>query len=165
MERPGSVGARASDGTRTTGRVEVPNARPTASASPQCEREDEGVAELVIHGDRLRVVLSRWEKIGALSGDLSFPVGAISSVQRVGDVRSQRRGIRLPGTDVPGRLALGRWRSRVGIDFVAATRHEAGYVIVLDGERFDRLLVSSVHVTELDALAEGGRAGSPDRSG
>jgi hypothetical protein len=110
------------------------------------------MAVLRVVDDELRIELSRWEKIGALSGDLVFPLTSIVSVERVDTARSSIRGMRAPGTGLPGRLALGRWRGRGSVDFVAAYRDDPGYVVDLTGEPVNRLIISSPRVDELDAL-------------
>lgn len=111
------------------------------------------MAELTVVDDQLHVELSTWEKVGALQrSDLTFPMSSISSVARVDDAREPIRGIRAPSTGWPGRIALGSWRTRRTVDLVAVYRNDAGYLIELDGERFDRLIVSSPRVPQLEAL-------------
>lgn len=110
------------------------------------------MAELRITGNELHVQLSRWERVGALSGDVTVPISSITDVEHVDSARSAIRGLRAPGTGLPGVVALGHWRGRGRHDFVAAYRNEPGYVVRLDGQRFDRLIVSSPPVPSLDAL-------------
>jgi len=107
----------------------------------------------MIGDSELSIILSRWEKVGALrTSNVTVPLSAISSVQRLGNARDGIRGIRAPGTGLPGVIALGTWRTRKAKDFVAATRDEPGYLIELDGQDFSRLVVSSAPVEELEAL-------------
>ncbi len=111
------------------------------------------MATLVVEDGQLTIVLSTWEKIGALiRSDVSVPFDSIVSAQRLDDARDGIRGLRAPGTGVPGRLALGTWRTAKTTDFVAVSRSDAGYLIELSGQRFDRLVVSSPPIPELDAL-------------
>ncbi|NNF56503.1 MAG: hypothetical protein HKN03_18910 [Acidimicrobiales bacterium] len=111
------------------------------------------MAELSVENGRLTVKLSRWEKVGALRRtDLSVPLTSVASVKRLENARDGIRGIRAPGTGLPGWIALGSWRTWRTVDFVAVTRNEAGYVIELRDEPINRLVVSSARISELDAL-------------
>ncbi len=56
--------------------------------------------------------------------------------------RAAVRGLRAPGTGVPGRVALGTWRRWHGKDFVAAYRHDPGVVIDLVDQPYDRVVIS-----------------------
>lgn len=111
------------------------------------------MADVRMTEDELRIELSRWERIGALSGDVIVPTTAIVDVERVAPARSAIRGMRAPGTGWPGRIALGHWRKRGVHDFVAAYRDDPGYVISLRDHDFDRVVVSTPPIPALDALA------------
>lgn len=114
---------------------------------------DCGMAQLRVIDDHLTVSLSRWERVGALRrSDVTVPLSAVVSVDRLDNARDAIRGIRSPGTGLPGVIALGTWRTRRTVDFVAVTRNEPGYAIGLDGQRFDRLVISSPPIPELDGL-------------
>ncbi len=111
------------------------------------------MASLVIENDRLIVKLSAWEKLGALrKDDVSVALSNIVSVERVDDARDGIRGLRSPGTGVPGVVALGTWRTRHTVDFVATSRKASGYLVELQDERFDRLVIASEPLPELDHL-------------
>ena len=111
------------------------------------------MAELSVESGTLNVKLSGWEKIGALRRtDVSVPMTSVASVKRLENARDGIRGMRAPGTGWPGRIALGSWRTWRTVDFVAVTRNEAGYLIELRDEPFNRLVVSSAPIPELDAL-------------
>lgn len=47
------------------------------------------------------------------------PLTAVRSVRAAGRAYSELRGIRAPGTGLPGAIALGTWRYRGGPDLVA----------------------------------------------
>lgn len=109
------------------------------------------MAELDMKADGLYVRLSLREKLGALGGDRFVPRGSIESVQYLDNARTAIRGLRLPGTGLPGVIALGTWRTRSTADLVAVYRNNPGYAIDLrDG---NRIVVSHEPVVELDALA------------
>lgn len=111
------------------------------------------MAELSVDSGHLNLRLSGWEKVGSLRrSDVSVPMTSVAAVKRLGNARHGIRGMRAPGTGWPGRIALGSWRTRRTVDFVAVTRNEPGYLIELEGERFNRLVVSSSPIAELDAL-------------
>ena len=111
------------------------------------------MAELSVDAEQLHLTLSGWEKAGAVRrDDLSFAMASVVSVQRLDNARDGIRGLRAPGTGWPGRIALGSWRTRQTVDFVAVYRNEPGYLIELDGQRFARLVVSSPPIPELEAL-------------
>lgn len=109
------------------------------------------MAELSVQGSELIVSLSGKEKLGALQkGDLSFPTSSIIDIARVDNGRHSVVGIRSPGTGVPGKIALGTWRTKRGKDFVATYNNDPAYLITLMGESFDRLIISSPEVDELE---------------
>jgi hypothetical protein len=101
------------------------------------------MVQLLIDGDDLTVRLGPWERLGALRrADVRVPLAAVVSARSVDSAYAEVRGIRAPGTGVPGRLLLGTWRRRRAKDFVAVSGKGPGVVIDLDGEGFSRLVVS-----------------------
>jgi hypothetical protein len=107
------------------------------------------VAELLIEGAELRVRLSTLEKLGAVRGDISIPLATISGV-RVSDTPwSELRGIRAPGTGIPGVISLCTRRGKGICDF-AAVYGRAGPAVVIetDGGQFGRLVISSKDAAE-----------------
>jgi hypothetical protein len=103
------------------------------------------VARLVVEGDELLLHLSRWERIGAVSGDLRFPRSAVTAVTTTSPAFAAVHGIRIMGTGIPGKVALGLRRVSGGNrEFVAVYGRDAGSVLVdLAGQRFTRLVVSA----------------------
>jgi len=99
------------------------------------------MAELVIEEDRLVVRLSTWEAIGALRKSPKYPLAAVTGAEWVDRPMDHVRGLRFPGTAVPGIVALGSWVGRHGRDFVAAYRRP-GVVISLEGQPDRRLILS-----------------------
>lgn len=109
------------------------------------------MAELEMKADGLYVRLSLKEKLGALGGDRFVPRSSIETVRYLDNARNAVRGLRFPGTGLPGVIALGSWRTRSTNDFVAVYRNNPGYAIDLtDG---NRIVVSHEPVAELDTLA------------
>jgi hypothetical protein len=62
-----------------------------------------GMANLVITDQALTVQMSLAEKAEALHRDLAVPRSAVTGVRIVGDGLAEVHGLRLPGTDIPGR--------------------------------------------------------------
>ncbi len=107
------------------------------------------MAELLVEGEELRVRLSALEKLGALRGDISIPLATVSEV-RVSDAPwSELRGIRAPGTGIPGVISLCTRRGKGICDFAAVYgRGGQAVVIETDGGQFGRLVISSKDATE-----------------
>lgn len=108
------------------------------------------MADLRIDGDELVLELSPLEKAGAIHGNVRVPRASVRSVQPVDDAMGAVRGLRAPGTGLPGFIALGTWRRKGGKDFVAAYRHRPGVVVELEGAPYRRLIVSTA---DADAVA------------
>lgn len=108
------------------------------------------MATLIPESGNLVLRLARWEKLGSFHGDLTFPITAVQDVDVSQQPFREIRGLRAPGTGVPGRVALGTWRYRGGKDFVAVYRGQPAVVVRLRDAPFRRLVVSS---DDADALA------------
>ena len=78
------------------------------------------MAELLIEDGALHVRLSALEKLGALRGDIMIPLRSVTAV-RVSDNpwSEELRGIRAPGTGLPGVISLGTRRGKGILDFAA----------------------------------------------
>ncbi|MDX6705248.1 MAG: hypothetical protein QOI48_1094 [Solirubrobacteraceae bacterium] len=109
-----------------------------------------GMATLTPDDDSLLLRLSTLEKLGALHGDVRVALSAVQAIDAVQNPFRELRGIRAPGTGLPGQIALGTWRYRGGKDFVAIYRGKPGLIVRLRGAPFQRLLVSA---DEPDAVA------------
>lgn len=110
------------------------------------------VAEIVIENNNLVVKLTTGEKFMALRlNDVVVPLDQITAVRAVGSVRSELRGLRVPGFEVFGRK-VGTWRTTKAQDFVYTANYNEGTVIELTGHKFDRI-VTTLAVPA--ALAEG----------
>jgi hypothetical protein len=103
------------------------------------------MAEIQVEGGQVSIHLSVPEKIGALHGDLHFPVSAVRAVRVVDKPFSEVEGIRSPGTGVPGLIALGTYRAHGSRHFVAVYRGERGVVIDIDAEttKYRRVILSA----------------------
>ncbi len=124
------------------------------------------MARVEVHADRVVIRLTNAEKVSALRRrDLTLDRAAITSAIITDDPWVWLRGVRSPGTHVPGTLAAGVWRSFAGRDFVLARKGRDAVVIDLDvppaaeedrgwvGEfdPFTRVILSTTHAAELVA--------------
>jgi hypothetical protein len=100
------------------------------------------VATLVIDGDALVVRLSAFEKLGALRGDVRTPLSAIRAIRVTEDPWPELRGVRAPGTGIPGVISLCTLRGEGFRDFAAVYRHRPAVVVEADDAHFNRLIVS-----------------------
>jgi len=100
------------------------------------------MAKVGVEGDTLVVHLGPLEKLGALRGDVRVARTAVRGVRAVLDPWPELRGIRAPGTGIPGVIALGTRRGAGIRDFAAVYRHRPAVVVELEGAQFDRLVVT-----------------------
>jgi len=117
------------------------------------------VAKLQVEGDELVVTMHTSEELGALHGSIRVPLAAVRSVRAVDDPWTELRGIRAPGTGIPGVIALGTLRGSFGKDFAAVYHHRPGVVVELQGAEYSRLVVTAddaVEVAARIAAADGG---------
>jgi hypothetical protein len=100
------------------------------------------MASLAVDGDDLVVRLRPLEKLGAFHGDVRVPRSAIRSVRAVEKGWPELRGMRAPGTGVPGVISLGSRRGTGIHDFVAVYGSRSAVVVDLEGADFDRLVIA-----------------------
>jgi hypothetical protein len=108
------------------------------------------VARISIVGSDLVVHLSALEKLGAVHGDVRIALSSISSCRVSHEPWTEVRGIRAPGTGIPGVIALGARRGGVH-DFTAVYRKVPAVVVELTGAKFDRLVISQEDADEAAA--------------
>src|ERR1700752_5508104 len=112
-----------------------------------------------VDANDLVVRLSVGEKIGALRGNIRVPLASVRAV-RVSDTPwSELRGIRAPGTGLPGVISLCTRRGHGFRDFAAVYGRRPALVVEMTGVSFDRLVVSSA-----DAAEAAARAADPTRA-
>jgi len=108
------------------------------------------MAELQIEDSELVLHLSSVEKMEGLHGDVRLSLSSVTAARSVDDVWQELRGMRAPGTGVPGTLAVGTWRGGFGKDFAVVHGHGPGVVVEVAGEEYARLLVS---MADADVIA------------
>jgi hypothetical protein len=113
------------------------------------------MATLAVDGNDLVVRLSALEKIGALRGNIRVPLAAVRAV-RVSDTPwSELRGIRAPGTGLPGVISLCTRRGPGIHDFAAVYGRCPALVVEMTGASFDRFVVSCADAAEAAARLAG----------
>lgn len=101
--------------------------------------ESDVMATLAVNRNDLVVRLSALEKIGALRGNIRVPLASVRAV-RVSDTPwSELRGIRAPGTGLPGVISLCTRRGPGVHDFAAVYGRRPAIVVEMTGASFDRL--------------------------
>jgi hypothetical protein len=101
------------------------------------------VADLSADGDELVLHMGALEKAEAVHGDIRVPLSAVTAVRVVDDPWSELRGIRAPGTGIPGVIAVGTRRGNFGKDFAAVHGKGPAVVVELEGADYERLIVSA----------------------
>jgi hypothetical protein len=103
------------------------------------------MATFVIEGETLRLHLSAWERAAAFHGDITVPLRAVTGVQVDENPWDSLRGVRAPGTGIPGVIAYGTRRYRAGRDFAAVLARRPAVRVDLDPalSPFERITVSA----------------------
>ncbi len=101
------------------------------------------MAKLLIEGETLRLSLKGWEQLGALHADIRVPLRHVVHAEVVANPWRFLRGIRAPGTALPGLVMLGTARIRGKKDFCTIYRGKPAVIVQLHDEAFDRFIVSS----------------------
>ena len=108
------------------------------------------MARLLLHPDRLEVILSTAEKTLALRREnVIIPRSSIRSATLTDDPWIWVRGIRAPGTAVPLTLAVGQWKFHGGKDFLVLKGTKPSVVIDVADEEFSRVIITTKHGMEL----------------
>lgn len=99
--------------------------------------------QLRTDGPDIVIHLSALEKLGAFSGDIRVPLASVVDAVVEPDPWSSLRGIRAPGTGIPGVIACGTRVYRGGRDFALVRgRRPALRIDLAPPSRYARLLVT-----------------------
>jgi hypothetical protein len=109
------------------------------------------MANLRIDDDNVTVELSTAEKVEAVHGDVIVPRRSIVSVRVVDDAMAEVRGLRAPGTGLPGVIMVGTWRDLKRTTFAVCHGRGPGVVLELVDGPFDRIVITAENPD--DALA------------
>jgi len=116
------------------------------------------MAELALHDGTVTLHLTRLEHVEGFRGDLSAPLSSVTAARAVTDPWSELRGIRAPGTGVPGVVAVGTRRGSFGKDFAAVHGKVPGVVVEFADQEFARWVLT-VDDAEAVAASVAGAAG------
>ena len=101
------------------------------------------MADLHVEDGELVLHLGTMEKAEGFRGDIRVPLSAVTAVRVVDDPWPELRGIRAPGTGVPGVIAVGTRRGGFGKDFASVHGKGPAVVVDLNGTEFGRLVVTA----------------------
>ena len=101
------------------------------------------VATLLVEGSDLVVRMSELEKFEAVHADVHVPLSTVRVVRVVEDAWPELRGIRAPGTGIPGVIAVGTRRGSFGKDFAVVHGRERAIVVELDGAAYSRIILTT----------------------
>lgn len=102
---------------------------------------------LLLDQTRLEVVLTVTERaLSFRKRNVLIDRSSITKVQLTDDAWNWLRGVRSPGTFLPGAIAMGTWRSAFGRDFALIRRRRPSVVIDIHGhEEFERVILTTRH--------------------
>jgi hypothetical protein len=101
------------------------------------------MAELIVQDQSVVLRMNWFEKFSTGSGNLTFPRGAVTAATLMSrsEAMSAAQGWLIPKTNLPG-FTAGRLRRRGASDLVLIEKYGPVLVLVLEGQRFQRLLVT-----------------------
>jgi hypothetical protein len=100
------------------------------------------MAEITINEQAVELHLSVLEEIGSFHGSIKVPRSAVTGARVVEHPLEEVRGLKMPGTGLPGVMAVGTWVGSFGKDFYAIDKKGPAVEIDLDGQRYQRLIAS-----------------------
>ena len=100
------------------------------------------MARLSVDEQFLVLNLKGLEKAEGFHGDIRVPISAVRDIRLAQEPWSELRGIRAPGTGVPGVIAVGTRRASGIKDFAAIHGKGPAVVVELEGAEYDHLIVS-----------------------
>jgi hypothetical protein len=87
--------------------------------------------------------MSDLEKVEGFHSDIRVPLAAVHAVRAVAHGWPELRGLRAPGTGIPGVIAVGTRRGPSGKDFAVVHGQGPAVVVDLEGADYARLIVTT----------------------
>jgi hypothetical protein len=104
-------------------------------------------------GEHLIVTMSFLEKLEGFRGNVVVALRNVASIEAVENPWASLRGIRAPGTGLPGVIAVGTRRGRFGKDFACVHGNGGAVVVELSHAPYKRLVVTVALPTDVvDAI-------------
>ena len=100
------------------------------------------MARLTTTDRSVTLALSRVERLEGFHGDITASAASVTAVRASEDLWPELRGLRAPGTGIPGVISMGTRRGSFGRDFAAVHGRGPGVVVEFDGEPFQRWVIS-----------------------
>ena len=103
------------------------------------------MARLVVQDGNVICQLSIGEKIFGFHGSPQASITDVVRIERISNFwkYSGWRGVRAPGTGIPGIVGLGTWRKLGAKTFCAIYKKEGGFRVTLKNSEFESWLVST----------------------
>lgn len=100
------------------------------------------MVEIHANGDEIEVEVQGLHRLWALRRRIAFPRGAVRSVKPLpADALRGRKGLRVPGTHVPGVIVAGTYYKDGERHFWDVRHADHAIEIELEGQRYRRLFV------------------------
>jgi hypothetical protein len=109
------------------------------------------MADIRADDGELVLVLTGLEKMEGVHGDIRVPLSAVRDVEVVDRPLDLIHGLKMPGTGISGRTAVGTWISSDGKTFAVEHHASRGVVVRLEGQTYQQLVIGS---DDPEALAE-----------
>src|SRR5215211_6864192 len=90
--------------------------------------------------DVIRISMEGMGKVWALKSGLTIPLAHVRAVQ-VAPPNLRPRGLRAPGTSLPGVFNAGTWRGRGTKEFWNVRHKEKALVLELEGDEYSRVVI------------------------
>ena len=92
------------------------------------------MARVLTADGTVTLALTRTERIEGFHGDITAPVSSVTAIRASDDLWSELRGLRAPGTGIPGVICVCTLRGSFGRDFAVVHGKGPG-VVVEHGDR------------------------------
>jgi hypothetical protein len=109
------------------------------------------VVTVTTDAGRLDVRLTGWDRVWALKRAIVVPLEHVESIEHDPDTArsNQWRGIRFPGTYVPGVITAGTYWWKGRWTFWSVRNPDKAVIISLRNERYDKLILQVDHPESL----------------